>query len=370
MIKSATRDDALMQAALTLARRGLGRVWPNPAVGCVIVRDGQVVGRGWTQPGGRPHAETEALHQAGAAAQGATAYVTLEPCNHHGRTPPCTDALIAAGVARVVVAIEDPDPRVEGRGLARLRDAGIAVELGLRASEAAELNAGFFLKITLGRPLVAVKMATSLDGRIATHTGQSQWITGHDARAYGHLLRAQHDAILIGSGTALADDPALTCRLAGLEQRSPVRVIVDSRLRTPLTSALVRGARQVPTWVLTREDAARDRIAAYRDAGVVVTPFPAGDDGSLDLSAALKHLATAGITRLLVEGGGAVIAGLLRADLVDRLYHFRAALAIGGDGIAAIAGYGIDRLTQAARFVRDGVVSLGEDCLETYHIER
>lgn len=369
-MSNAARDDAMMQAALALARRGLGRVWPNPAVGCVIVRDGQVLGRGWTQPGGRPHAETEALRQAGTASQGATAYVTLEPCNHHGRTPPCTEALIAAGIRRVVVALEDPDPRVEGRGLARLRDAGITVELGLRAAEAAEVNAGFFLKITLGRPLVAVKMATSLDGRIATHSGQSQWITGPDARAYGHLLRARHDAILIGSGTALADDPSLTCRLAGLEARSPVRVIVDSRLRTPLTSALVRGACAVPTWLLTREDAARDRIAAYQSAGVVVTPLAVGEDGSLDLAEALRHLAAAGITRLLVEGGGAVIAGLLRADLVDRLYHFRAPMAIGGDGIAAVAGYGIDRLAQAARFVRDGVVPLGEDCLETYRIER
>ena len=208
-----------MRAALALARRGLGRVAPNPAVGCILVRDGIVVGRGWTQPGGRPHAETEALRRAGAAAAGAVAYVTLEPCAHHGSTPPCADALIAAGVSRVVVAIEDPDPRVAGRGLARLTAAGISVETGVCADEAGRLNAGFLKRIEHGLPLVTLKLATSLDGKIATHAGESQWITGEDARARGHLLRAQTDAIMIGSGTAQIDNPLLTCRLPGLEDR-------------------------------------------------------------------------------------------------------------------------------------------------------
>ena len=207
-----------MRAAFALARRGLGNVWPNPAVGCVLVRDGRVVGRGWTQPGGRPHAETEALRRAGALARGATAYVSLEPCSHWGRTSPCADALIAAGVRRVVAALEDPDPRVSGSGIARLREAGIAVETGLGAAEAAEINAGFLTRQRLGRPLVTLKLATSLDGKIATATGESQWITGPSARAYAHKLRAEHDAIMVGTGTVLADDPQLTCRLPGLSQ--------------------------------------------------------------------------------------------------------------------------------------------------------
>src|SRR5689334_20006331 len=213
-----------MRAALALARRGLGTVWPNPAVGCVIVSDGRVVGRGWTQPGGRPHGETEALRRAGEAARRATAYVSLEPCCHWGKTPPCVDALIAAGVRRVVVALEDPDPRVAGRGIARLRDAGVEVETGVCTEEAAEINAGFFCRLRLGRPLVTLKLATSLDGRIATRSGESQWITGPPARERSHLLRATHDAILVGTETVIADDPQLTCRLPGLADRSPVRV--------------------------------------------------------------------------------------------------------------------------------------------------
>src|SRR5215475_2950035 len=252
--RPAPHDDAgHMAAALDLARRGLGRVWPNPAVGCVLVRQGRVVGRGWTQPGGRPHAETEALHRAGAAAKGATAYVTLEPCSHHGRTPPCADALIAAGIARAVVAMEDPDPRVSGAGLARLREAGIKVDLGLGESEAGEINAGFFLRIRERRPLITLKLAMTLDGRIATRSGESRWITGEAARARAHLLRAQHDAVMVGSGTVLADDPLLNVRLPGLGRQSPLRIVLDGRMRLSLTSALVAGARETPTWLVTLE---------------------------------------------------------------------------------------------------------------------
>src|SRR5579862_7078692 len=221
---AASIDLMAMRGALSLARRGLGNTWPNPAVGCVLVREGRVVGRGWTQPGGRPHAETEALARAGRAARGATAYVTLEPCCHHGRTPPCADALIAAGLSRVVAAIEDPDPRVAGGGLARLRAAGLDVESGLCAAEAAEINAGFLSRLRLGRPLVTLKLATSLDGRIATASGESRWITGGPARERAHLLRATHDAILVGTDTVIADNPELTCRLPGLAGHSPVRV--------------------------------------------------------------------------------------------------------------------------------------------------
>ncbi|MGY4803023.1 bifunctional diaminohydroxyphosphoribosylaminopyrimidine deaminase/5-amino-6-(5-phosphoribosylamino)uracil reductase RibD, partial [Teichococcus aerofrigidensis] len=222
---SAAQDVAQMRAALALAARGLGNTWPNPAVGCVIVKEGVVVGRGWTAPGGRPHAETEALRRAGAAARGATAYVTLEPCCHWGRTPPCADALIAAGVARVVVAMQDPDPRVDGAGLRRLREAGIAVASGMLEAEARALNAGFLKRLASGLPLLTLKLATTLDGRIATRAGESQWITGPAARRAAHALRGRHDAVLVGSGTALADDPDLTCRLPGFAPVPTVRVV-------------------------------------------------------------------------------------------------------------------------------------------------
>src|SRR5262245_12025323 len=276
-----------MRAALGLAARGLGRTWPNPAVGCVLVREGRVVGRGWTQPGGRPHAETEALGRAGDAARGATAYVSLEPCSHTGKTPPCADALIAAGIGRVVAAVEDPDPRVSGRGLARLRDAGIAVTTGVCAAEADELNAGFFMRVKLGRPLVSLKLATSLDGRIATHTGDSRWITGEAARRRAHLLRATHDAILVGTGTALADDPALTCRLPGLGERSPVRVVLDRQLRLPAATKLLATAREVLTWIVTTAASDPVRRQLLVGMGAELIDVPVASDGRLSLSATL-----------------------------------------------------------------------------------
>jgi diaminohydroxyphosphoribosylaminopyrimidine deaminase/5-amino-6-(5-phosphoribosylamino)uracil reductase len=354
-----------MRAALALAARGLGRTWPNPAVGCVLVREGRVVGRGWTQPGGRPHAETEALGRAGEAARGATAYVSLEPCSHTGKTPPCADALIAAGIARVVAAVEDPDPRVSGRGLARLRDAGMAVATGLCTAEAAELNAGFFTRIKRGRPLVSLKLATSLDGRIATHSGDSRWITGEVARRRGHGLRATHDAIMVGTGTALADDPELTCRLPGLNERSPVRVVLDRQLRLPPGAKLWATARAVPTWVITvAADPVRRR--ALEGAGVEIIDVAAAPDGCLSVSATLQALGARGITRLLVEGGSALSGSLLQQDLVDRLYWFRSASVIGGDGLAAAASLGIERLFDAKLFARIETEALGADMLETY----
>ncbi len=355
-----------MRAALALAARGLGTVWPNPAVGCVIVRDGRVVGRGWTQPGGRPHAETEALARAGDQARGATAYVSLEPCSHHGRTPPCADALIRAGIARCVIACEDPDPRVAGAGLKRLREAGMAVDTGVCTEEAYELNRGFFTRILRDRPLVTLKAATTLDGRIATHGGESQWITGAAARARGHALRANHDAILVGIGTALADDPALTCRLPGLEGRSPVRIVVDGRLRLPLTSALVRTAKETPTWIVVMEGHDERRAAVLRDCGVELIVVPADAAGRPDLFAAMRAFAGRGLTRVLVEGGAALAASLLRADLVDRIEWFRAACLIGGDGVPAVLGFGVDRLSDAPRFERVGMRSVGADVEERY----
>ena len=359
-------DIAHMRAALALARRGLGRVWPNPSVGCVVVAERRVVGRGWTSPGGRPHAETEALMRAGSSARGATVYVSLEPCCHHGRTPPCSKALISAGVTRVVAPMVDPDPRVNGAGFAALRAAGIAVEVGVGAEEARELNRGFFLRLGEGRPLVTLKTATTLDGRIATHSGQSQWITGALARARAHLLRAQHDAVMIGAGTAIADDPLLTCRLPGLGAASPVRILVDPRLRLPLTSALVRTARQIPTWVLALASADATRRAAFTGCGVEIIDVPMGKDDRLDATAMLRVLGGRGLTRVLVEGGAALAAALLRERLVDKIAWFRSARLIGGDGVPTAAAFGIDRLTDAPAFVRQAIEPCGEDVLETY----
>lgn len=350
-----------MGAALVLARRGLGRTWPNPAVGCVLVRDGIVVGRGWTQPGGRPHAETEALRRAGPAAAGATAYVSLEPCSHHGRTPPCADALVAAGVVRVVVALEDPDPRVAGRGVARLRAAGIAVDGGLLADQAAALNAGFLMRLRAGRPLVTVKAATTLDGRIATHAGESQWITGPMARARGHRLRATHDAVAVGIETVLADDPMLDCRLPGLADRAPVRVVFDSRLRLPPSSRLVQTAARQPTWVLTTEAAPVNGRAALEAAGVRLLTVAEDTSGRVALDAALRALGDAGLTRLLVEGGGRLIGSLLAADVVDQLAWFMAPRVLGDEGRPAVRGFRVDRLADCANFAALEWRPVGED---------
>jgi len=356
-----------MRAALALAGRGLGRVWPNPAVGCVLVdQDGWVTGRGWTQPGGRPHAETEALARAGGVAKGATAYVTLEPCAHHGQTPPCADALIEAGVARVVAAMEDPDPRVKGDGLGRLRDAGIAVEAGLLREEAELLNAGYLMRQREGRPLVTLKLATTLDGRIATHAGESRWITGEVARAQAHMMRARHDAIMVGIGTALADNPSLTCRLSGLEDRSPVRIVVDARLHLSLTSNLVATAARTPTWLVTVPGSDADRLRAFEDCGVKVIEVREAADGYPNPGAMFQALGEAGLTRVLVEGGGHLSACLIRADLVDRLRWFRAAGVMGGDGIPAVAAFGVDELAMMRRFRRIDVRMVGEDVLESY----
>jgi diaminohydroxyphosphoribosylaminopyrimidine deaminase / 5-amino-6-(5-phosphoribosylamino)uracil reductase len=355
-----------MRTALALARRGLGAVWPNPAVGCVIVNEGRVVGRGWTQTGGRPHAETEALRRARQAARGATAYVSLEPCCHWGRTPPCVDALIDAGVRRVVVAAQDPDPRVAGNGIARLRAAGLEVDAGLGAEEATEINAGFLTRLALGRPLVTLKLATSLDGRIATANAESQWITGPPARERGHALRAAHDAIMVGTGTVLADDPQLTCRLPGLGHRSPVRVVVDRHLRIPLSAGVIANARQTPTWILTLRSADAARRAALLAAGVILIDVDPDASGLINLIAAMAALGERGVTRLLVEGGARLAAALLHARLVDRLAWVHAPLLIGGDGTSAVAALSLDRLADAPGFERLSVARLGDDVLTTF----
>ena len=359
------RDGAYMRAALTLARRGLGTVWPNPTVGCVLVKDGTVVGRGWTQPGGRPHGETEALARAGAAAKGATAYVSLEPCAHHGKTPPCTDALITAGIARAVVAIEDPDPRVSGRGLAALKGAGIAVETGLCAEAAAEINAGFLTRLAKGRPLVTLKLASTRDGKIATATGESRWITGEQARERAHLLRATHDAVMVGANTVITDDPLLTCRLPGLEGRNPVRIVVDGSLRIPLTAKLVAEARAIPTWIIHRPSADPARRQAFTECGVTLIEAPLSPTSETDLFAAFQELGKCGLTRVLVEGGAGLAGALFEANLVDRLAWFHAPMILGGDGLPAIEAFGVAALKDAQRFKPLAMEALGTDWLET-----
>jgi diaminohydroxyphosphoribosylaminopyrimidine deaminase/5-amino-6-(5-phosphoribosylamino)uracil reductase len=358
-------DLAHMRSALSLARRGLGTTWPNPSVGCVIVRDGRVVGRAVTASGGRPHAEPLALAMAGPAASGATAYVTLEPCCHWGQTPPCTDALIAARIARVVVATRDPDRRVDSQGVARLRAAGIEVEEGVLERDAQEVLAGFTHRMREGRPLVTLKLATTLDGRIATKAGESQWITGAAARRTAHAMRGRHDAVMVGVGTVLADNPDLTCRLPGFRTRPLVRVIADSHLRTPLTARISITARETPTWFLHREGTDPARMTAFTELGAKLLPVPGSETG-VDLHAALQALGRAGITRLMVEGGGQLAAALLRAGLVDQIAWFHAPAIMGGDGWPAVQAFGIEKLAAMPRFTRTRSTPLGEDMLTEF----
>jgi diaminohydroxyphosphoribosylaminopyrimidine deaminase/5-amino-6-(5-phosphoribosylamino)uracil reductase len=364
---SKAADQRFMQLALALGRRGQGRTWPNPAVGAVIVKDGVIVGRGWTQPGGRPHAEVEALQRAGDAARGATLYVTLEPCSHHGKSPPCADAVISAGIARVVSAIEDPNPEVAGQGHARLRAAGIVVETGLGAAEAAHDHAGHFRRIRDKRPHVILKLAVSSDDKIAAAGYRPVAISGDAARSRVHLLRAQCDAILVGIGTVLADDPLLTTRLPGMEAQSPVRVVLDRSLRIPGSSRLVHSAREVPLWVMTSNLAEAPAAMKLGAAGaqvirVATTSAPPG----LDLQAVLHALAAKGITRLLVEGGSRVASSFVAAGLVDEMWLLRGANSIGADGVPALDALPVSVITQSPQFKLRASESLQNDTLTVY----
>lgn len=349
-----------MAHALGLAARGLGRTWPNPAVGCVIVRHGRVLGRGWTQPGGRPHAERRALDQAGDA-KGATVYVTLEPCAHHGVTPPCADALIGAGVARVVTALTDPDPRVSGNGHAALRAAGIAVTEGVLAKPARQLTAGFLKRMTTGLPLVTLKLATTLDGRIATDSGESRWITGPLARRYVHSLRLTHDAVMVGSGTARADDPDLTARDIGATHQ-PLRIVLDRALSLPPTNRLGQTARAHPVWVIHGPDAPAAAHAAWTETGAQLMACPLRH-GLLDLTAALRLLAARGLTRILCEGGGTLGAALIAEGLVDEVIHLTAGKVIGAEGTPTLGPLGLHRLADAPGFDLIDHRPLGPDTL-------
>ena len=361
-------DQRFMQLALTLGRRGQGRTWPNPAVGAVVVNDGIIVGRGWTQPGGRPHAEPVALAQAGEAARGATLYVTLEPCSHVGKSPPCTDAVIAAGIKRVVSAIEDPNPEVAGQGHARLRAAGIMVDVGLYALEAARDHAGHFTRVRDHRPHVMLKLAVSRDDKIAGAERKQVTITGEAAKARMHLLRAQSDAILVGIGTVLADDPLLTCRLPGMEARSPVRVVLDRALRMQGNSRLVRSARATPLWVMTSDLAEAPAATMLGAAGaeVIRLETTAMPRSGLDLQAVLHALAEKGITRLLVEGGARVASAFVSAGLVDEFWLLRGPDNIGGDGVAALEGLPLTSLTQSPGLRIRASEKLDQDILTVY----
>jgi diaminohydroxyphosphoribosylaminopyrimidine deaminase/5-amino-6-(5-phosphoribosylamino)uracil reductase len=365
--KTQAADLRFMQLALALGRRSLGASAPNPAVGAVIVKDGVIVGRGWTQPGGRPHAEVEALRRAGEAARGGTLYVTLEPCSHVGKTPPCANAVIAAGVTRVVSAIEDPTPEVAGQGHARLRAAGISVDVGLCAAEAAQHHAGHFRRVRDKRPHVILKLAISSDGKIGVAGGAPVAVTGEAARARVHLLRAQCNAILVGIGTVLADDPLLTCRLPGMEARSPVRVVLDHALRIPHESRLVRSARETPLWVMASDFAETHAALKLGAADVQVVRVPvAADAPGLDLAAVLRTLSERGITRLMVEGGARVASSFIASALVDEVWLLQGPDPIGGDGVAALGALPLAAITQSSRFKVRARETLDQDTLAIY----
>jgi len=360
-------DTRFMALALTLGRRGQGRTWPNPAVGAVIVKDGVIVGRGWTQAGGRPHAEPDALKRAGEAARGATLYVTLEPCSHFGKSSPCVDAVIASGIARVVSAVEDSNPEVAGQGHAKLRAAGISVDVGLNAAEAAHDHAGHFRRIRDKRPHVILKLAVSADDKIGAAGHKPVAITGEAARTRVHLLRAQCDAILVGIGTVLADDPVLTCRLPGMEARSPVRVVLDRALRLPGTSRLVQSARETPLWVMTSDLAEAPAAMKLGAAGaqvirVAATSTPPG----LDLPAALRALSEKGISRLMVEGGARVASSFVSAGLVDEVWLLRGPDPVGVDGVPALDALPLSALTGSPALKLHASESVGKDTLTIY----
>jgi len=347
-----------MGMALSLGRRGLGRVWPNPNVGCVVVKNGRVIGRGWTADTGRPHAETRALE--GVDAKGATVYVTLEPCAHHGQTPPCADRLIAAGVSRVVIAITDPDPRVSGRGVAMLQAAGITVEVGLRGGEARADMAGFLLRVTQNRPFVTLKLAASFDGRIGTATGESKWITGAQARRAVHAMRARHDAVLIGAGTVRADDPTLTVRDLGIT-RQPVRVVA-SRLLDFQATALLATQDIAPLW-LCHGKAAAAKIWAEQGATTITCNTNGRQIDPLDM---MQNLAAHGLTRVFCEGGGSLAASLLGAGLVDEVVGFSAGVMLGAEGMPSLGAMGIGRLAAAPRFELIETRAIGGDVMHRW----
>ena len=361
-------DEQMMARAISLARNGLGRTSPNPLVGAVIVRDGRIVAEGWHRKAGTPHAEIHALNMAGELARGATVYVSLEPCAHYGRTGPCARALVEAGVSRVVVAMMDPNPKVAGKGIAILQEAGIEVTTGVLEQEARQLNEVFLKWMTTGLPFVALKTAMTLDGKIATAAGQSQWITNEASRYETHRLRDIYDGILVGINTALADNPSLTTRLKEYQGRNPVRIVVDSRARLPLESKLVTdGAAR--TIVAVTAGAPADRLEALRSAGAEV--IVAGSSNHVDMQSLMEQLGAMKISSVLVEGGGSVNFSLLQAGLVDRVYAFIAPKLVGGrDALTPVEGEGFQELDRAVELENIQLRQLGSDVLLTGIVKR
>jgi diaminohydroxyphosphoribosylaminopyrimidine deaminase/5-amino-6-(5-phosphoribosylamino)uracil reductase len=355
-------DEDHMGQALALARRGLGTTWPNPSVGCVVVgATGEIVGRGVTAPGGRPHAEAVALQRAGRSAADATFYVTLEPCAHEGRGAACADTIAAAAPARVVVALGDPDPRTAGHGLKRLRAFGIEVTEGILHDEACEVTLGHVLRVTEGRPAVTLKLAVGSDGRVPRgEAGAPTWITGDFARAHAHLLRARSDAVLVGRGTVMADNPSLTCRLPGMECRSPVRVILDRRLRTPIDARLFEDE-MVPVWFICARDEMEPNAAALQGLGAEIIPVTIDAHGLPAIREALDQLAKRGITRVLVEGGPSVAHVFLDGDLVDEAVIYQGSTPAGSDGLLPFVSEGLDRLTDSSDFTQTQARTFGPD---------
>ena len=361
-------DEDYMREALRIARHAEGRTSPNPLVGAVIVRDGRVIAEGWHRKAGTPHAEIHALRMAGELARGATLYVTLEPCSHYGRTGPCAKAVAEAGIARVVVAMQDPNPKVAGRGMAMLREAGVEVRCGVLAEEAARLNEVFLHWITTGLPFVALKTAMTLDGKIATRTGDSQWITGEPARLRVHELRDMYDAILVGIGTVLHDDPSLTTRLPDRQGKNPLRVVLDSMARTPLSARLLTDG-AAPTLIAVTARAPQERVAALRQAGAEV--LVCGEGPRVDAQALLKALGEREISSVFVEGGGRVNASLLAAGLVDKVYAFVAPKLVGGrDALTPVEGVGAERLSDAVTLTGLAAETVGEDVLLTGYVRK
>lgn len=348
-----------MALAIALGRQGLGRTWPNPSVGCVVVKDGRIIGRARTADGGAPHAEPQALAMAGEAARGATVYVSLEPCAHHGRTPPCANALVDAGVARVVIGASDPNPQVNGQGVAILRAAGIEVTQGVSEDQAMAAHEGFFKRLAHGRPFVTLKLANSFDGRIATASGESQWITGPDARRLVHGMRASHDAVMVGGGTARADDPSLNVRGMG-DVPQPVRVVLSRKLDMPLSGKLAATARDIPVWICHGPDAPTELKSVWTDLGAELIECRLNGQ-QIDPNSALQGLGEKGLTRVFCEGGGALAASLLSHDLVDELVGFTAGLALGAEGQPAIGALGVYRLAEAPRFRLSHTRQVGAD---------
>ncbi len=368
MYQNNAHDEFFMQIALRLAKRGVGLTAPNPSVGCVIVKEGRIIGRGWTAPGGRPHAETQALQRAeeyvgNAGVQGAVAYVTLEPCSHHGNTSPCAEALVRAGIARVVVASEDPDQRVNGKGIAMLQKAGVEVVCGVGAKEAEKINQGFLNRINLKRPYVTLKLATSVDGKIATRAGESQWLTGEEARNFSHLLRMRNDAVMVGVETIINDNPTLTCRLNGLNGVTPIRIVMDSKLRTPKNANILKENNIYKTWILT---CTRPKKVFLNHSASEIIRLGKNAEGRVNIREAMRLLAERGINHLLLEGGGTLAANCLKNHFVDEIIWFHAPKIIGGDGKPSVAAMKINSLLKVNRLELISSRQYGEDIFTRY----